>query len=327
LVFCPLLIDNSKNKEACIKGWFVFQKKGQKDNWIDVKTLDLNKLKKGEWIKLELKAEEVLKLLEYTSYCREIYKKYGIAYGLSEFIITDKNVGEIVENILKFPNKQLLIEVLQNLNEEDSKNLYTLLNISQLNNVICLWDQNKNNNNEIFWRQTFKDYSWLISQIFACPYLIIGDEYFYGGKKGNNKGGVYGDFLYQNKLTGNVAFIEIKTPTTKIVSSQYRGDNDEDHNTVYAFSNDLTGGIVQVLNQRKVFQQKQDSLEENKISILDSKCILIIGKVNDLTLGQKKSFDLFRNNIKDVAIITYDELFERIKILKYIFTNHALRNF
>ena len=46
LVFRPLVIDNIRNSNACVKGWFVFQKKGRKDNWEDYKTLDLNTLKK-----------------------------------------------------------------------------------------------------------------------------------------------------------------------------------------------------------------------------------------------------------------------------------------
>jgi hypothetical protein len=30
---------------------------------------------------------------------------------------------------------------------------------------------------------------------------------------------------------------------------------------------------------------------------------------------QKKSFELFRNGLKDVQIITYDELFKKVEIL------------
>jgi len=319
LIFSPLVVVNTSNEEACIKGWFVFQRKGPKDKWSDLKSLDLNKLKKGEWVKLELKAEEVLKLLQNCNYYKEIYKKYGITYGLAEFHVTDKNIGEVIEKISRFSNRNLLIESLQGLEEKDLQNLYTLVSTSQVNKVISIWSDNQNRDDEEFWRRVFKEYAWIISQIFACPYVFIGDEYYYGGKRSNNRGGVYGDFLYKNKLTGNVAFIEIKTPMTRIIGKKYRGDNDIDQNTIYSFSDDLSGGVIQVLNQRKVFQQKQDSLGESETNIFNSKCVLIIGKSRNLKQGQKKSFDLYRNNIKDVEIITYDELFERIKNLKDIF--------
>ena len=57
----------------------------------------------------------------------------------------------------------------------------------------------------------------------ACRWIIGGAR----GKKGTNIGGVYGDFLYKNDLTGNVAFVEIKTPCTDIIDEKYRGIQDQ----------------------------------------------------------------------------------------------------
>lgn len=319
LIFRPLIIDNANNKEASVKGWFIFQKKSLKDNWCDYKTFDLSKLKKGEWIKLELKAEEVLKLLEKSNQYKTIYKKYGITYGTSDFIITDRNIGHVFEQIASFSNQKILLDALQNLNELSVQKLNALVGVSQLEKALKIWNTNKDNNDENFWMTTFKTYSWIISQVFACPYVFIDDGYYFGGKRGENKGGVYGDLLYQNYFTGNVAFVEIKTPSTEIIGSKYRGNNDVDNNTVYSFSSDISGGVTQVLNQRNIFKQKQDSLEESNKKILNSKCILLVGKVDDLSLGQKKSFDLYRNNLKDVEIVAYDELFIRVENLKDLF--------
>ena len=319
LIFRPLIIDNAKNQKASVKGWFIFQKKGVKDDWQDYKTMDLSKLKKGEWIKLELKAEEILKLLEKSDQYKQIYEKYGITYGTTDFIITDKNIARVLEKIASFPNRDRLLDALRSLDVLSMQTLNTLVGVGQLEKVLEIWNGNKNNDDENFWKNTFKTYSWIISQVFACPYVFIGDEYYFGGKKGNNKGGVYGDLLYQNNLTGNVAFVEIKTPCTKIMGSRYRGNNDTDNNTVCCFSSDISGGTTQVLNQRNIFKQKQDSLEESNKKILNSKCILVVGKVGSLSLGQKKSFDLYRNNLKDVEMVTYDELFTRVGNLKDLF--------
>lgn len=319
LIFRPLIIDNARNQQASVKGWLIFQKKGPTDDWRDYKTLDLNQLKKGEWVKLELKAEEILKLLERSSQYRQIYKKYGITYGTADFIVTHENIGNIFSQIAHFPDRGLL-QALQSLDTTGAQKLGSLVGISQLDKALGIWRNNKENSDEGFWRNTFKTYSWIISQIFACPYVFIGNEYYFGGKKGNNKGGVYGDFLYKNKLTGNVAFIEIKTPTTELIGKRYRGEKDTDNNTVYSASPEMSGGINQVLNQRATFQRNQVSLEEGDKNILNSKCILIIGNTNDLTAGKKKSFDLYRNNLKDVEIVAFDELFERIENLKNLFT-------
>ncbi|MCP3659105.1 MAG: DUF4263 domain-containing protein [Bacteroidetes bacterium] len=139
----------------------------------------------------------------------------------------------------------------------------------------------------------FKDEVWIISQIFSQPFIFIKDQFYCGGKRGNNKGGVNTDFLYQNKYTDNVAFIEIKTPKTKITGKPYRGnknndtDNNTDNNTVYSIHEELTGGINQVLNQRKMFLMKKNTLEENNRKVFNSKCILILGTLGHLSDGKK----------------------------------------
>jgi|GEM_PF-4283076 len=46
LVFQPMLVDNPSEKEASIKGRFVFQKKGKSEEWEDVKTTGLSQVKK-----------------------------------------------------------------------------------------------------------------------------------------------------------------------------------------------------------------------------------------------------------------------------------------
>ena len=43
------------------------------------------------------------------------------------------------------------------------------------------------------------------------------------------------------------------------------------------------------------------------------RCIILIGCLSDMTEKQRNCFELFRSNSKDVEIITYDELFEKIK--------------
>jgi hypothetical protein len=324
LIFRPLIVENKNNPEASVKGWFIFQRKGINDGWREYKTLDLNQLKKGEWVKLELKSKTVLKLLKNLEYLKGLYEQYGINYGEKEFYLTDQNIGALLSQLSEFgeDKTETIVKALRDLTKEELDNfdkVISVVSLVKIKNVLQIWNSNKNNPDEEYWKNIFKKYTWILSQVFACPYIFIGDEYYFGGKRGNNKGGVYGDFLYKNKLTGNVAFIEIKTPETSLIGKQYRGENDNHNNTVYSMSNEMTGGINQVLNQRGVFKQKQDSLEESDTRILNSKCILIAGKVSDLKDGEKRSFDLFRNNVKDGEIISYDELFGRIGKLLEVF--------
>ncbi len=101
--------------------------------------------------------------------------------------------------------------------------------------------------------------------------------------------------------------------------SLYLGKNDTDNNAIYSISSKLTGGINEVLNQKNIFIQKKNSLEENEKIHSNFKCIFIGGSISSLTVGQRKSFELYRSSLSNVEIITFDELFERIKSLLKIF--------
>ena len=319
LIFRPLIIDNQKNQEACIKGWFVFQAKNIKDQWSDLKTLNLSKLKSGEWIKLELKSEEVLKLLNNCEYYKSIYKKHGVTYGPAVYPITDENIANILEKISRFSNKNLLIKSLQNLSEEKLANIDSLVSVAHLENISKKWDENRENDNEEFWQKFFQDNAWILSQIFSCPFILIGKKFYCGGKEDDDKGGVKGDLLYKNDLTGNLAFVEIKTPKIGIVGGEYRGKEEGKENVVYSMSNEISGGINQVLNQRKVYLNTHG--DNNGKFLHNAMCFLVIGKISDFENDdEKKSFELFRSSTKEVEIITFDELFGRInaflKLLK-----------
>lgn len=164
------------------------------------------------------------------------------------------------------------------------------------------------------WQLFLRTHSWIFSSIFAQPVILCQDEAFVGGKKINNTNGKLNDFLIQNSLSNNVSFLEIKTHKTQLIEkNSYRGDD------VYSTSKDLTGCIVQVLNQRDNFQKHFHSLRYDSkanFETFNSKCIVLIGSINDLNDTQKYSFELFRSNSKDVEILTFDELERKIESLQ-----------
>ena len=204
--------------------------------------------------------------------------------------------------------------------DDDIQNLNFIIGANKLEKLLEVWKSNKTNSNEEFWQKEFENNPWLISQIFACPYVFIEGKPFFGGKKTNNKGGVYGDMLYKNIKTNNAAFIEIKTPETPLLKNVYRGIDSDDSNTVYSIHEEISGGIVQILNQRSVQLQNSYPLRADYENF-NSKCIFIAGNTEKLNQAQLKSFDLFRSSNKDVEIIAFDELFEKIEIMKNIFQN------
>src|SRR5690606_18195338 len=152
------------------------------------------------------------------------------------------------------------------------------------------------------------------------PVILHQDEAYVGGNTISNKGGKYNDFLIKGGLSSNVSFVEIKTHLTNLMQmSSYRGDN------VFASSNELSGCISQVLNQRDQFQKSYFVLMQGKndVQTFTPKALVLIGNYSALTQSQRGSFELFRSNSKDVEIITFDELRIKIESLLKIITGKA----
>lgn len=236
------------------------------------------------------------------------------------FAVTEKNLLGVLPAIAKLENKDLVLNNLQKLSKDELLNIDNLVNVTTIKNLLKEWEENKYNPEEFFWQTFFENNNQILSQIFASPFIFIEGQFFCGGKKGSNIGGIEADFVFKNELTQNTAFIEIKTPKIELVQkSLYLGISDEDNNAIYSISPKLTGGVNEVLNQKNIFIQKKDSLEESEKQHFNFKCIVIAGTMSDLSKGQIKSFELYRSSLSGVEIVTYDELFNKTKTFLTIF--------
>ncbi|MDI9857953.1 Shedu immune nuclease family protein [Flectobacillus roseus] len=166
------------------------------------------------------------------------------------------------------------------------------------------------------WQEFLKDNSWIFSSIFAQPVILYKREAYVGGKTIDNQNGKFNDFLIKNSLSDNVSFLEIKTHKTKMLEkTAYRGED------VFSATKDLTGCIVQVLNQRDNFQKEFYAIKgksKGSFETFNSKCVVLIGSTKDLDEKQRYSFELFRSNSKDVEILTFDELLTKIESLQKV---------
>ncbi|MGD0342674.1 MAG: Shedu immune nuclease family protein [Bacteroidales bacterium] len=338
LIFLPEIVNNVENPDCCVKGAFIYQVKLPSGEWELFKTLDLNKLKDGEWVKISIKTEELKKLIVDLDKYYNIYEKFGIQQGSKEFILTDDNIKPILEqilekkgNFLKLLEKggpeileklltwlsvtsdtELVVNKLQNLKIDNLNKINSLLGVSNIKKLLELWEKNKENPDEEFWQQTFTNHSWILSQIFSHPIVILNDKAFVGGKAITDKGGKIIDFLFQNKITSNVILIEIKNPNTKLLGHEYRG--------VYSISEELSGTINQVLNYREELNKNYFSLLEasdNEFVSFNPKCLIIAGciKAEINNKVKLKTLEIFRNDIKSVEVISFDELHEKISMM------------
>ena len=169
---------------------------------------------------------------------------------------------------------------------------------------------------EPVWQQFFDTNPLILSLVFGYPVIKIGQLASVGGRKLFGGGEKITDFLMKNKMTNNAAVVEIKTPRAKLLSREFRGG-------VFSPSSALSEGIVQALDQRYQFQRDIFGIKGRSgihdIETYAVHCCLVIGTIPDAE-DEKKSFELFRGNSKDVQIVTFDELLEKLVSLRELLT-------
>ena len=225
---------------------------------------------------------------------------------------------EKLKSILK--NKRELAELLAT---ADLSNINFALNVENLKRVKKEIEQNLENDDEVkFWQPFFKKNAWILSQIFNAPFMIMEDCNYVGGKSLSNQNGKFTDFIYQNKVTKNISLIEIKTPTVKLAQkSSYRAD-------VFSVSNDLNGGITQLLTQKDKLYKEYATLQMNtKISFeaLNIRGVLLIGNYSKLSEEAQSCFELFRNELRSIEIICFDELLAKINLMLSLFEDKGTK--
>lgn len=199
----------------------------------------------------------------------------------------------------------------------DLSNINFALNVENLKRVKKEIEQNLENDDEVkYWQPFFKDNAWILSQMFNAPFMIMKDCNYVGGKSLNNKHGKFTDFIYQNKVSKNISLIEIKTPIVNLTqATAYRAD-------VHSASQDLSGAIAQLLIQKDELYKEYATLQLNTDSnfeALNVRCVLLVGNYSKLSKSEKKCFEIYRNELRAIEILCFDELLEKINLMLNLF--------
>ncbi len=219
-----------------------------------------------------------------------------------DLITTSREMAEIVTRIQNTkPDEQAT--AVQGL-------LNTLVGVETLKKISCTWIENKDNSIEAFWQDFFDENSFVLSQLFAKPAVAFKSQVYVGGKGIDNKGGKVADFLLRNQLTRNVALIEIKTPKTPLFGVQ-QADG------VFAPSSELSQAVTQLQGYRDSLLKdfyRLSSRTDKPFEAISPQCVVIVGHLGPRKgAGEReRSIELFRNGLKDIELITYDEVFKKI---------------
>ncbi|MFT6634011.1 MAG: hypothetical protein ACJAS4_003986 [Bacteriovoracaceae bacterium] len=173
------------------------------------------------------------------------------------------------------------------------------------------------------WQDLFQENPFILNLLFGYPIIKIQDQASVGGRKLSGKGDKITDFLSKNVKTNNTAIVEIKNPHAKLLNAR------EYREGVFSPSGELSGSLNQTLDQRYKLQKEIATIKENTrnydIETFSVHCVLVIGTTPE-GHDERKSFEIFRRNSKDVDVITFDEVLEKLKQLHEFLTSENLEN-
>ena len=186
--------------------------------------------------------------------------------------------------------------------------------------------------NESLWQRFFEKNQWVFG--YGLGYLFLSSlddkklEQVVQGHNVNSHGKRVDAMMKTSGLISNLCFIEIKTDTTPLLENKpYRSG-------CWSPSKEMSGAVAQI---QGTVASALDTLS-HKISLVDTegnltgedifnyqpKSYLVIGNLDEFTndngvnKDKFRSFELYRKNISNPEIITFDEIYERAKfIVKY----------
>lgn len=338
LAFVPAIVDNPGDPNSCVDGHFVYQRKAPSGRWIPIPTDSLSTLREGDEFKLTLHARELSNLLEGLVPLYRLHRVQGVPKGSKTFVEVDRTMAQLItkggDDLTSFlkshsedatkallslvswlatsPERREAAERLASMAPEQMPELTALLGLAAVKSALDHWRKNINEASEEFWQSTLSERAYVLSQLFAYPVVVIGTKAYVGGKLVDRTGGKETDFLLAAESTDAVILVEIKTPQTKLLGREYRGG-------VFPLSGELSSAIAQVLRYRQIFTRSFDSLEaENprRMTLGEPRCIVLAGLSTELgTQAMRENFELQRERVRGVTVLTFDELFLRIERL------------
>lgn len=313
IFFSGIQVDNNADIKRNIKGSLIIQKKTKS------KTFEQSKFTRKDilpydMVEIALDTDATAALCNgLVAYFKAFGGKQTDPYQEVSYIKLDDDI-KLFQRLLE--KEQDLISILE---QVDTKTLNSALNIKNLQLIKKEIEDNLENSSEPYWQSFFNRNAWALSQLFNSPLMIYNGARYVGGKSIDNRSGKYTDFIYKNPLTQNIALIEIKTPTEKIfLQSTYRQD-------VPKMSEEIIGGVNQLLVQRHSLYNEYTTLRNNALEqrnedfkAINIQSILLVGKINGLSPIELRCLESYRNELKSIDIITFDELLIKVENLIHL---------
>lgn len=264
-----------------------------------------------------------------------------IDFGSSSYAVIDKTQKEIFDNITKeFAIDSFVKKYGSDISEQDISLLQDrrakLEHFKKLLTEKSFFESEKiklgkNKRNEDVWQDFFENNPWIFGyglQLVACEGLdekkleqtVVGHDIVDGSGKRI-------DALLKTKgCISKILFCEIKTHLPELLIEAY------DRPGVFVPAKELRGAVAQI---QKTIHKVTLKLQENfhrptkengdptgeEILFVKPRGIVVIGRLDDfktetgINYEKLSSFELYRQQVNGIEIITFDELYERVRFI------------
>jgi len=321
-------VENPRSPDAKVKISLVHQRKSPKATWEDAPAIPLSSLKAGEQINFNLDSETTLELFRQLENLYAIATKGKIGFGKTSLV-----VGQEEEIIQTNASRAKVISLLLAKGYSDdiwsalvseNPDLATRFSYAQIQaERQKALDEFRANlaqkRGEDWWQSFFEGNTWIFG--YGLRYQILRPvqaQPHYGGQTITGKRAEKGDFLQRTEAQARfTVLVEIKKPdTTLLAATLYR-------NAAWQLGEDLAGGVTQLQANCRRWEIEGSRTEGNRevlsdqgVCTIQPKGILVIGHTAQLSqAAMKNTFELFRRNVVNPEILTFDELFERAKFI------------
>ncbi|HRG90599.1 MAG TPA: DUF4263 domain-containing protein [Chitinophagales bacterium] len=333
-IFRALIVDNPKDSSATVSGYLIYQRKGKNQKWEDISDSKLNQLKSGDGIKFHFSCGELKKFNEILEQSYALGNS-GITSGKKNLVVAEANrVIEVPAErnalIKKLLAKNFGREIWEEILSSDP-DLATRLSNSKIQTdrkrVLEEFEISvSKNKDEHYWQSFFEKNTWIFGYGLKYHFLhLLQAQPHYGGTNVTGKGAQKGDYLMYTSATESrfTVLVEIKKPDTQLFQFKKSGELLVYRNGAPVLNYELTGAISQIQVNSNTWeaegakaQQNAEQLRDNKIYTHSPKGILVIGHTSQLdNFDKRRAFELFRANIHNPEIVTFDELFERARYI------------
>ena len=322
------LVDNAHSEVARVKATLHHQKRHtSKEPWEDVEAFNLVHLKSGQEVRLGLNAAQTYQLYQ------ELHRLYALtADGIPKddggLVVAKEGEAVLVGGRARDVISEMLTEASDDFWEALSKlhpNLFRAVALTKLHELreqaVQRFEQHLEAGDwiEDDWQDFFESNTWIFGYGLSYQFLgTVETQPHYMGKRLAGQGEQRGDFLTASKAEHSfTVLVEIEKPSTSLIAEKpYR-------QRAHIICGHLAGGVAQLQSNCRNWEmygtrddENRERLDPEQIHTVSPKGILIIGTTAQLdSVAKRTSFELFRRNVRNPEIITFDELLERAKHL------------